>query len=541
MRGARLMLTTVARGFVFLAACLVVQAGHGDHEDWGVQYTTNHICAPAKSTVTMNCTYKYPFKEIERKVTVSVTDIIWFKKNIDQHYHNLSAEPEYKGRVTYHCVDKRCSLTVKDLVKADTGSYKFRFETTHERKAYSGVPGVSLSVTALQIHIQMTEPNEVELFCNSTCNIRDNVLYIWYKNETVVGEGQSQKATFGSGDIYKCAIKNHEQYPSRPVYAPRLLSMEVTHNGQILEGTSVTLNCHTNATPTAEHTLYKDDEIKEISRGMSHQFQPIKSSDSGRYFCRAENGLGNTKGSIFIDVKYPPRVPSLSVSPSAEMVEGSSVTLTCSSDANPAANITWYKEKQILFQGAEGVYRFPSIRPEDGGFYYCKCQNEYGQNKSESLHIDVQYPPKNILVSVSPSAEMVEGNSVNLSCSSDANPAADYTWYKEGEDSPKASGQIFTITDLRPEHSGNYYCVAKNTRGPGSSLFNKTALMVSREAWKSVAIGTILALLFAIILLSIFQLIKIQRTKPSCDHEERPNQSGPGRGRGSMDSSEIWD
>uniref|UniRef100_A0A665VSJ1 Ig-like domain-containing protein n=1 Tax=Echeneis naucrates TaxID=173247 RepID=A0A665VSJ1_ECHNA len=138
---------------------------------------------------------------------------------------------------------------------------------------------------------------------------------------------------------------------------------------------------------------------------------------------------------------YPPdapRVPSLSVSPSAEMVEGSSVTLTCSSDANPAANITWYKEKQILFQGAEGVYRFPSIRPEDGGFYYCKCQNEYGQNKSESLHIDVQYPPKNILVSVSPSAEMVEGNSVNLSCSSDANPAADYTWYKEGEDSPKA-------------------------------------------------------------------------------------------------------
>ncbi|KAJ4944320.1 hypothetical protein JOQ06_012864, partial [Pogonophryne albipinna] len=39
-----------------------------------------------------------------------------------------------------------------------------------------------------------------------------------------------------------------------------------------------------------------------------------------------------------------PKLPSLSVSPSAEREEGSSVTLTCSSDANPAANYTWYKE-----------------------------------------------------------------------------------------------------------------------------------------------------------------------------------------------------
>ncbi|XP_067355818.1 uncharacterized protein [Channa argus] len=35
----------------------------------------------------------------------------------------------------------------------------------------------------------------------------------------------------------------------------------------------------------------------------------------------------------------------------------------------------------------------------------------------------------------------------------------------ENEDSPKASGQIFTITDFRPEHSGNYSCEAQNTRG----------------------------------------------------------------------------
>ena len=77
--------------------------------------------------------------------------------------------------------------------------------------------------------------------------------------------------------------------------------------------------------------------------------------------------------------------------------------------------------------------------------------------------------PKLPSVSVSPSGEIMEGSSVTLTCSSDANPAANYTWYKEDEDSPKASGQIFTISNVTAEHSGNYYCEAQNTRGRQNS------------------------------------------------------------------------
>uniref|UniRef100_A0A3Q3L125 Ig-like domain-containing protein n=1 Tax=Mastacembelus armatus TaxID=205130 RepID=A0A3Q3L125_9TELE len=86
------------------------------------------------------------------------------------------------------------------------------------------------------------------------------------------------------------------------------------------------------------------------------------------------------------------------------------------------------------------------------------------------------YPPKLLSVSVSPSAEIVEGSSVTLTCSSDANPAANYTWYKENEESPKASGQIFTITDIRPEHSGKYYCEAQNTRGRHNTTSHLTVV-----------------------------------------------------------------
>ncbi|KAM8773677.1 sialic acid-binding Ig-like lectin 12 [Acanthopagrus schlegelii] len=104
---------------------------------------------------------------------------------------------------------------------------------------------------------------------------------------------------------------------------------------------------------------------------------------------------------------------------------------------------------------------------------------------------------------------MMEGASVNLTCSSDANPAANYTWYKENEDSPKASGQIFTITDIRAEHSGNYYCEAQNRRGRHNSTLQ---LIVVSSSMKSVAAGSMTAILLVIICLFAFFLIRQKRS-----------------------------
>uniref|UniRef100_A0A3Q1JM93 B-cell receptor CD22 n=1 Tax=Anabas testudineus TaxID=64144 RepID=A0A3Q1JM93_ANATE len=170
---------------------------------------------------------------------------------------------------------------------------------------------------------------------------------------------------------------------------------------------------------------------------------------------------------------YPSIRPSVLVSPS-EIVEGISVTLTCSSDTNPAAKYTWYKRNQSLPLSSGDIYHFTSISSEDRGIYYCKSEDHY----SVDVFVDVQYPPNLPSVSVSPS-EIVEGSSVNLTCSSDANPAANYTWYKENEESPKASGQIFTITDIRAEHSGIYYCEVQNIRGRHNSTLHLTLSTVS--------------------------------------------------------------
>uniref|UniRef100_A0A671TGX3 B-cell receptor CD22 n=1 Tax=Sparus aurata TaxID=8175 RepID=A0A671TGX3_SPAAU len=196
----------------------------------------------------------------------------------------------------------------------------------------------------------------------------------------------------------------------------------------------------------------------------------LRESDSAEYkfrFITNQPG-GRYTGSPGVTLR-------VTVSPSAEIVEGSSVTLTCSSDANPAAKYTWYKKNgdpDLHPLSKEPQLVFSSIQSSDSGEYYCTAENELGSRTSEYISINVKYPPKLPSVSVSPSAEI--GSSVTLTCSSDANPAANYTWYKENEDSPKASGQIFTITDFRAEHSGNYSCEAQNRRGRNETTVHLT-------------------------------------------------------------------
>ncbi|CAL8239827.1 unnamed protein product, partial [Gadus morhua 'NCC'] len=170
---------------------------------------------------------------------------------------------------------------------------------------------------------------------------------------------------------------------------------------------------------------------------------------SGQYYCLVQTELKTKSEFIFLTVKYGPKHISVLSSPSGGIKEGSSVTLSCSSDANPAANYTWFKNNQPLLW--EPPHTFPSVRPEDRGTYRCHAENKYGHLSSNSIFLNVTYAPKTPSVTVSPSGEIEEGSSVTLSCSSDANPAAEYTWLKIHEDSVKELGQNYTITNITSE------------------------------------------------------------------------------------------
>ncbi|XP_030585727.1 B-cell receptor CD22-like isoform X3 [Archocentrus centrarchus] len=504
-----------------------------------VTYDKRSICAFKGSSVDISCTYNSYDQQIKSKS--------WFRSG--RGSEDLRKDSQYEGRVEVtETMVGGSTLRIRDLRESDSAEYHFKFKTgSFEWK--NSLPGTTLTVAALQVKVSRIisvhqSHTEAELTCFSSCRPDGHLSFVWFKNNKVILEKNPYQDRLNPGDIISCAFKGYENDRSAPVYAPKPPSVSVSPSAEIVEGSSVTLTCSSDANPAANYTWYKEEKL--IRRGQQFIFESIQSSDSGEYYCTAENELGKRSSKyISINVKYipklvssfpsvPPKLPSVSVSPSAEIVEGSTVTLTCSSDANPAAKYTWYKEQKLISRDQSLV--FDSIQSSDSGEYYCTAEDELGKRSSEYISINVKYIPKLVSaspsvpqkppsVSVSPSAEIVEGSSVTLTCSSDANPAAKYTWYKEGEDSPKASGEIFTITDIRPEHSGSYYCEAQNTRGRQNSTLQLINIASSR---KSAAFASITVVFLAFIILSGIILIRRKRCFKANSSIERPDNTAEG-------------
>ncbi|KAG7217891.1 hypothetical protein INR49_020793 [Caranx melampygus] len=346
-----------------------------------VTYPHRRICAFKGSSVDISCSYS-SYHSIQSK--------FWFRPDSSLYWQNpldpvdLREDPQYSGRVEFlEPETRRSTLRITDLTESDSAEYRFKFRTGQFDWG-SDLPGTSLTVTAVQLQVSRVigahqSHAETKLKCVSSCSPTGLFIFVWFKNGEKVQEETSSSYTgnFGLGDNISCALKGYEDHRSASVYAPKLPSVSVSPSPEIVEGSSVTLTCSSDANPAAELTWYKEEQT--LKEGPQFVFTNIHSSDSGEYHCLAENQLGRRSSNyVFINVTYAPKTSDLSVSRSAEIVEGSSVTLTCSSDANPAASYTWYKENQTLRQGPEGVYHFSSISSEDRGTYHCKSENQFG-------------------------------------------------------------------------------------------------------------------------------------------------------------------
>ncbi|XP_064816353.1 B-cell receptor CD22-like [Oncorhynchus masou masou] len=198
--------------------------------------------------------------------------------------------------------------------------------------------------------------------------------------------------------------------------------------------------------------------------------------------------------------------------------ERENVTLRCRTNCtlDPNTAYSWYKNGQSLPNSntSSPVYILFSVSSEDTGRYSCSVEGHEDLPSAEET-LTVTYGPKNTLVSVSPSGEIVEGSSVTLTCSSDANPPVDkYTWYKKNVTSPKASGQSYSITNIISEDRGEYYCEAENKYG----RLNSSSVFVDVQSvfpWVPV-VGVGAVLTAGALLLTIYCTLK-RRSKGGSD------------------------
>ncbi|KAJ8361826.1 hypothetical protein AAFF_G00418600, partial [Aldrovandia affinis] len=218
------------------------------------------------------------------------------------------------------------------------------------------------------------------------------------------------------------------------------------------------------------------------------------SEDSGSYSCGVRDHENLSFPAVTLSVRYPPKSTSVSFSPSGEIVEGGSVTLTCSSNANPPVQrYTWFKNSTAItsWRGSGQSYTIKDIKPSDSGEYY--------------------YAPKRTSVSVSSSGEIVEGDSVTLTCNSNASPPVQrYTWFKKNDTGvwQTGSGHSLNFSNFRSWNSGQYYCEAENKHG----VHNSTALSITTKGGQTEVILTAVGITVCVLLVLLAVLLWMRKS-----------------------------
>ncbi|XP_069024250.1 B-cell receptor CD22-like isoform X4 [Embiotoca jacksoni] len=514
--------TAAASGFVFILLSLpVVQA----YDDWRVTYTPSNICAVKGSSVTIRCSYTYP--ATMNGVTIVVNQKFWFTEQSD----DLTTDSLYVGRVSSDSDWTSCSLTITDLRESDSAEYKFRFITNQPDGRWTGSPGVTLSVTAL--HVVPSGYNQETLSCQSSCELNKNPSYIWYKN----GQRQNRQPYIDSHnpnpqDSYSCAVNRLDHSTSPSVCLRGDSCNRVNYSNRSIcafKGSSVDISCTYNSYNNpiqsklwfnVRQSRYRSIDLSEDSR-YAGRVQVLE-TEGGRSTLRISDLTDADSADYRFKFKtqsfeWGSDLPGTTLTVTALWVQvtrrhvyqsSTKAELKCLSSCSPAGrpSIVWIKNEERTPGKAsyEGVFN-------TGDNISCAFIGHEGY-RSPSV-----YAPRAASAVMSPSGAIMEGSLVNLTCSSDANPAANYTWYKEQTQLSKEPQLVFR--SIQSNQSGEYYCTAENELGKKTS---ENILLQVKCSVKAAAAGSISVIFVIIVFLSLFLFIRRKRSsKQTSESRER--------------------
>ncbi|KAM5294056.1 vascular cell adhesion protein 1 isoform 1-T1 [Glossophaga mutica] len=226
------------------------------------------------------------------------------------------------------------------------------------------------------------------------------------------------------------------------------------------------------------------------SAGATSQLtlSPVSFEHERSYLCTVTCGRRKQEKRIKVDLYSFPRDPEIEMS--GALVDGEPATVRCKvPEVYPldrlriqllkgerlmeSRNFLEAVEKDSLETGSVETTFIPTA-DDTGKVLVCRAELQIDEvefepkqrQSTQTLH--VQIAPRNITVSVSPSPTLEEGQSVNMTCSSDGLPAPRIQWSRQLRDGSLqflAENTTLTLTSTRRGDSGIYVCEGSNQAG----------------------------------------------------------------------------
>ncbi|XP_029360780.1 uncharacterized protein LOC115045305 isoform X2 [Echeneis naucrates] len=243
----------------------------------------------------------------------------------------------------------------------------------------------------------------------------------------------------------------------------------------------------------------------------------------------ATTGMTSNSRSIQLRVFDPVAGVSLIVPTIA--VEGRNVSLSCTWTAGTETTVQWGKggapitpDSRITISGGSLV--IDPARRDDAGEYSCTVSNPVsGQTARQSLTI-FYGPDTPVVTKDSPKecvggGDVLVGQTVRLTCTSDSLPPALFSWQRDGQ--TVTSGQlgdgVLTIQTFSTNESGRYVCTARNSITGGTSAQGTDLAIVGTcldgGEVAGIVIGSVLLIIIIVllILLIVFLLRRRRRER----------------------------
>ncbi|XP_062279410.1 carcinoembryonic antigen-related cell adhesion molecule 5-like isoform X2 [Scomber scombrus] len=433
------------------------------------------------------------------KVTASSTDLVEFNSSVSLSCSSSGSSPSFlwmnsSSEVTaserVQLTDGNSTLIITSVTRYDQGPLRchvsnFFSNVTSDPVELSvsfGPENIILKLSPSEEHY--VEGSNISLSCSAVS--RPSAQFQWFLNGdqlsdtgpelTLMNIQESQSGNYSCQAFNNKTLRYQTSQPSAITVLEPVSNVKVTASStDLVEFSSVSLSCSSSGSSLSFLWMNGSSEVTASERvqftdgGRTVTIISVTRYDQGPFRCHVSNPVSDgTSDPVEIAISFGPVNIILNLSSSEEhYLEGSTINLSCSAVSRPSAQFQWLRNGDPLSDTGPEL-TLMNIQKSQSGNYSCQALN------SKTLRYQTSQPSAITVLervsdtSIIPSTQLIEGNSVNLTCDG-AGSIFTREWMKDGSLLNQTDNMILYNTNrvlsfisLKKTDNGEYLCKISN-------------------------------------------------------------------------------